>query len=102
MTKTSITTEQIQHVAELANIPTSDEMAGSLATAFDETLAVISNLQKLDVSAVEPTHQVTGLENVWREDVINEKRMFTQDQALQNAKNTEQGYFVVPQIIEQD
>lgn len=102
MAKKSISKQQVKHVAELANIPVSDQEAAKLETAFTETLGVISNLQKLDVSTVEPTHQVTGLENIWREDEIDQTRMFTQEQALANAPKQHQGYFVVPQIIDQD
>lgn len=69
--------------------------------AFSETLAVIDHLHELDVQGVEPTHQVTGLENVWREDVVREECMFTQQQALANAAQTHDGFVVVPQIIEQ-
>lgn len=102
MAKASITTQQVQHVAELATIPISEKEAAQLQEAFVETLEVISNLQELDTSTVEPTHQVTGLENVWREDTIDESRMFSQAAALANADKTHQGYFVVPQVIDQD
>ena len=92
----------VKHVADLAMIPTSPAMLAKLTAAFDETLDVISNLQGLNTDSVEPTHQVTGLENVWREDTVDESNMFTQTQALANAKKTYQGYFVVPQIIDQE
>jgi Asp-tRNA(Asn)/Glu-tRNA(Gln) amidotransferase C subunit len=39
--------------------------------------------------------------NVLREDVVEEKRMFTQEEALSNAKKTHQGFFVVDQLIDQ-
>lgn len=102
MAKPTITSQQVKHVASLATIPVSDKDVTMLQGAFEETLAVISNLQELDTTSVEPTHQVTGLENVLREDEINKKRMFTQAEAVANADKTHQGYFVVPQIIEQD
>ena len=63
---------------------------------------MVSELQSVNVEGVEPTFQVTGLENVMRDDVVDEKRMFTQEQALANAKQTHDGYFVVPQVISQD
>ncbi|MBD3250748.1 MAG: Asp-tRNA(Asn)/Glu-tRNA(Gln) amidotransferase subunit GatC [Candidatus Pacebacteria bacterium] len=94
-----------KHIANLANIPISDQEAGTLAKAFQETLKVVNKLQSLDVEGVEETHQVTGLSNVLREDEVDEKRMFTQGEALANApqKNgipqTHSGYFVVERII---
>ena len=79
-----------------------DKHADALLSAFEETLAVIDNLREVDVQKVEPTHQVTGLENITREDVVDSKRMFTQEEALANASKTHDGYFVVPRIIDQD
>ena len=92
--------QRIKHVAKLANIPITETEAEELASAFSKTLTVIDELQKLSVDDIEPTHQVTGLTNVTRDDVIEEDKMFTQEQALANAHKTHQGYFVVPRILE--
>jgi aspartyl-tRNA(Asn)/glutamyl-tRNA(Gln) amidotransferase subunit C len=92
----------VQHIATLSNLPVTDDQAKRLEQAFEETLAVVADLQTVDVTGVEPTFQVTGLENVLREDVVNEQKMFTQEQALANAKKTFDGFFVVPQVISQD
>lgn len=97
----NITPKQVQHIADLANIPITKEEKVNLASAFDDTLTVIDDLRKVDVSSVEPTHQVTGLENVFREDTINEDVMFSQKEALANGQNTYQGYFVVERIIDE-
>jgi Glu-tRNAGln amidotransferase C subunit. len=45
---------------------------------------------------------VTDLENVFREDEVDENQMLSQDKALQQAKNKHNGYFVVDQILEDD
>jgi len=88
-----------KHVAKLANIPITETEAEELASAFSETLIVVDELQKLAVDDTEPTHQVTGLTNVTRDDVIDKEKMFTQEQALANASKTYQGFFVVPRIL---
>lgn len=93
-------TDTVKHIAKLSNIPITDAEAETLQVAFDETLATVANLQDVDVTGVEPTHQVTGLENVLREDIVDDSRTFTQEEALANAKETHKGYFVVPRIIE--
>lgn len=92
----------VRHIAKLANIPITADEEKKLESSFDETLAVIEKLQAVDVSAVEPTYQVTGLENVLREDEVDHEKMFTQEEALANAKETFEGFFVVPQVIAQD
>jgi len=94
-----ISTAQILHVGTLASVTVDSSHAQSLATAFEETLAVIDNLKEVDTSKIEPTHQVTGLENVLREDEIDSKRMFTQAEAIANARDSYRGFFVVPAVL---
>ena len=89
----------ITHIAELAKIPVDKAEVTSLTQAFNETLEIINSLQALDVKGVKPSHHTTDLTNVLRPDRVNTAGMFTQDQALANAKETYQGYFVVPQVI---
>ena len=98
---TPITKQQIKHIANLANIPISTTEQENLRTAFEETLETISELTSVDISNTQPTHQVTGLENILREDSVTTQRMFTQKQALANAKQTHKGFFVVPRIIDE-
>ena len=94
-----ITTSTVRHIATLANIPVTNNEAEKLASGFEKTLDTIKDLQTIDVAGVEPTHQVTGLENVLREDIVDDSRTFTQKEALANANKTYQGFFVVPRII---
>lgn len=91
----------VAHIADLANIPVTTDEEKKLAEGFTKTLAVVDKLMEVDTLGIEPTHQVTGLENVWREDQIDNSRTFTQEEALANATNKHNGYFVVPQLIGQ-
>ena len=94
--------EQVERIAHLAQIPITDLEKTSLAEAFSTTLTVIDNLAQVAIAGVEPTHHVTGLVNITREDVVDEERMFSQTQALANAPKSYQGFFVVPRIIDRD
>ncbi len=98
----SKTTIPVHHIAQLSNLSVTPAEEKKLEGQFAETLQVVADLQKVDVKNVQPTFQVTGLENVLRDDVVNEAKMFLQTQALANAKEAHEGYFVVPQIISQD
>lgn len=89
----------VEHIAKLANIPVSEEEEKELTKGFNRTLEAVDKLFTVDVSGVEPTHQVTGLENILREDKIDEKKMLNQKEALSNTKNKHSGYFVVNRII---
>jgi aspartyl-tRNA(Asn)/glutamyl-tRNA(Gln) amidotransferase subunit C len=102
MSKSSPQIIPVQHIAKLANLPITAEEEKKLEAAFADTLKVVEDLKNVDVTNVLPTFQVTGLENVMREDVVDEEKMFSQKEALANAKQTYDGYFVVPQVISQD
>lgn len=89
----------VSHLAQLSRLPLTSEEAKKLEQQFQETLQVISKLDEQDTSHISSTFQVTGLKNITREDKIDTSRMFSQEQALQNAKKTHKGYFVVPAIL---
>ncbi|MBI5127212.1 Asp-tRNA(Asn)/Glu-tRNA(Gln) amidotransferase subunit GatC [Candidatus Roizmanbacteria bacterium] len=99
---TKISPNLVKHMSKLAKIPISEKEEGEFAKGFSKTLDVVDKLFKVDVKNVEPTHQVTGLENVLREDKVDEKKMLSQDQALSNTKKKYNGYFVVDQILAED
>ena len=101
-TNHQFTPKFVTSVAALANIPITESEATAYGSAFSETMQVVNELQTVDVSSVEPTNQVTGLENVWREDELWPEYMFTQEQALANAAHTHNGYIVVDQVITQE
>ena len=65
----------VKHVAKLANLPLSDELAKKLQKDLDATLKLVDELAELDLIGVEPTSQVTGLTNVTREDKIDRSRI---------------------------
>lgn len=102
MAQQSFSSQTVQHIAQLANIPVTPDEEKMLATAFNETIDVVAQMSQLDTSQTSPTHQVTGLENAWREDVVTPERMLTQSQALANAAHVHEGFFVVAQIIDQN
>ena len=98
----SIDSKLVKHIAQLANIPLKEQEAPALAQAFNETLEVVDELQKVDTKNIEQTHQVTGIENRFREDEVDQNQMFSQQQALANAKHTHDGYFVVNRLIDKE
>lgn len=90
----------VKHLAKLANLVIPPSRQSALATQIDTTFEYIKTLEDTNTESLPETNQVTGLTNVLREDVVDDSRTFTQAQALQNAKNTHNGYFVVPAILE--
>lgn len=87
----------VDHVAKLANIPLSKDEEKKFEEQLEETIEYVKRLNEVDSSNTKPTSQVTGLENVTREDVA--KPSLSQEQALSNAKSTHNGFFKVKGIF---
>jgi len=93
----SLSKKQVQHIGKLANLHLSKKEIKKFQKQLSETLDYIKILDELDTSKVEPTSQVTGKFNQFREDKV--EKSFTQKQALSNAKRTYRGYFVVDYVF---
>lgn len=89
----------LTHVAKLANLPLTDEEKKKFEGQLSETLDYVAQLEEIDTKNVEPTSQVTGLENVFREDIVAPS--LSQEEALKNAKSTHNGFFRVKTILEE-
>ncbi len=70
MTTTSVTQEDVLRLAQLSNLQLSDDEIAALQADLGNILGYIEQLGELDTTGVEPTYQVTDLENVWRDDVV--------------------------------
>lgn len=93
----SLDIAQVKKVGTLSSLPLTPVQEEKLAKELSETLEYVKQLESVNTKGVEPTSQVTGLENVTREDEVGES--LTQEQALQNAKQTRNGYIMVPAIL---
>jgi aspartyl-tRNA(Asn)/glutamyl-tRNA(Gln) amidotransferase subunit C len=87
----------VSHVAKLANLPLTDEEKIKFEKQLEETITYVNQLSEIDTKDVEPTSQVTGLENVLREDKAESS--FSQEEALANAKSKQNGFFKVKAIL---
>lgn len=89
----------VEAVAKLANLPLTKAEQKAVAGQLEETLVTVSKLSELDTTGVKPVAHASEVENVWREDIIDSERQFSQEEALANAQRTYQGYFVVEAVI---
>lgn len=67
-----ITKEEIKHIAELARLKLSDEEIIKLGSELGAILDYINQLNEVDTKNIEPTSQVSGLSDVWREDEVKD------------------------------
>ena len=87
----------VSHVAKLANLPLTAEETTKFEKQLAEVLTYIEKLNEVDVTGVEPTSQVTGLENVTRTDTVAPS--LPQDDALSNAASQQNNLFQVKGIL---
>jgi aspartyl-tRNA(Asn)/glutamyl-tRNA(Gln) amidotransferase subunit C len=81
-----ITREDVEHISWLASIKIEDEEKDGLV-----------ELDEVDTEGVKPTYRVVDLANIFREDAAYDS--LSQEQALENAPRTENGYFKSPRIV---
>ena len=94
----SITDDDVRHLAQLSSLQLADSEVESLRTDLDNILSYINQLNSLDTTGVEPTYQVTGLENVWRDDVV-EVGSVTPEQLLDLAAEQAEHSVKVPKVL---
>lgn len=67
---TKITASELEHLAQLSGLSLKPEEINNLSKDLSEILNYVELLSSVDTEGVEPTYQVTGLKNVWREDEV--------------------------------
>lgn len=94
----SITVKDVQHVAKLARLQLSPEEEATFTEQMNAILQYAEKLNELDTENVKPTTHVLQVSNVMREDVVKES--LSQEEALLNAPDEEDGHFKVPAVLE--
>ncbi len=93
-----ISKDTVRHVAELARLEFKEEELEKFTEQLGNILGHIEELNELDTSQVEPTFHVLDLSTPLREDVV--QPWLNSDEALENAPQREEDFFVVPKVRE--
>ncbi|MDX2237565.1 MAG: Asp-tRNA(Asn)/Glu-tRNA(Gln) amidotransferase subunit GatC [Hyphomonadaceae bacterium] len=89
----------VRKVARLARIALPEERVGPMAQELNGILAWIEQLNEVDVEGVAPmTSAVEGAALPMREDVVTDGG--DPARVLANAPKAEDGFFVVPKVVE--
>lgn len=91
---------QIQHIATLARIDIKENEIEEYSDKLSSIIGYIGQLQEVDIVNIEPTAQVTGLENIMREDIIANCDQEIQNTALKQAAEREGGQIKVRRILD--
>jgi len=96
-----ITEQQVQYVADLANLRLTPDEIVRMAHDLDGILTHMEKLGELDTTAVEPMAQVLfDAEETATLRPDREKTPLSNEDALSSAPLSGQGYFKVPKVIE--
>jgi aspartyl-tRNA(Asn)/glutamyl-tRNA(Gln) amidotransferase subunit C len=88
----------VRRIARLARIKITDDEAKGLVNELSGILNWVEQLKEVDTSAVEPMTRVVPIELKKRADAVTDGGKA--DEILKNAPMAEDGFFVVPKIVE--
>jgi len=93
-----LTKSDVENVALLARLELTEGEKERLTERLNQLLVHFEELQQLDTSGVEPTSHSIPVHNVFRNDAVLPS--LTPDEALSNAPERSDDYFVVPQVVD--
>jgi aspartyl-tRNA(Asn)/glutamyl-tRNA(Gln) amidotransferase subunit C len=96
----NLSKDEIKHVAKLARLELTDAEFDKYGGQLSKVLNYIDQLKEVDIINVEPTAQVTGLENVLRPDEVKDWNGKEIKQALDGAPKREDDFIKVKRIME--
>lgn len=91
MKKTVLTDEDILHLAKLANLKLTEMEIKNFGEQLSSVLEYVEQLNEVDTDKVDETASVTGLKNIFREDLVNSGQMI---------KSPEKKYFKAKRIMQ--
>jgi aspartyl-tRNA(Asn)/glutamyl-tRNA(Gln) amidotransferase subunit C len=89
----------VEYVARLSRLALSEAEREAFTRQLREILDYFARLQTLDLSTVPPTAHVHEGTNLFREDVP--RPSLPRDEVLAAAPEVEEGFFVVPAVLEE-
>lgn len=95
---TDVSRNDVAQLATLSSLQLSDNEMDSLQQDIAAILTYVQQLAELDTEGVEPTYQVTDLENVWRDDAVIDEQT-TREQLLALAPESTEHQIKVPKVL---
>lgn len=92
-----ITTQLVDNLSNLSKLSFNEQEKQAIKTDLEKMITFIEQLQKVNITGIEPLQHMSTATNVLREDVL--KGSVSKAEALQNAPETDGHYFTVPKVI---
>ena len=93
-----IANDDVRHLADLSSLQMSDAEIESLRADIENIINYVNQLDEHDTDSVEPTYQVTRLQNIWRSDEIDDGGVSRQ-QLLALAAEQSDNCIKVPKVL---
>ena len=87
----ALTKQEVLRIAKLARLELSKEEVEKFRIQLSQILEYVAQLQKVDTKGVELISQITGLQNVAREDVVINCPLEVKEDILKQAPKTKNG-----------
>src|SRR5205823_1230438 len=94
----SVDAATVRRIAHLARIAVAEEEVEHLKGELNAILAFVEQLSEVDVEGIEPMTSVMPMEMKKRADKVTDGGI--RDDVLKNAPATEDGFFLVPKVVE--
>lgn len=91
--------EEISHIANLARLELSEAEMEKYGQQLSGVLSYVEQLSEVDTDAAEPTAQVTGLQDVFREDIVRDWPADEVESALMGAPELEERQYKVKRVL---
>lgn len=96
---TKITTDEVQHLAQLSSLRLEKDELEGLTSDIEKILQYVDTLSDLDTDNIEPTYQLTGLSNIYREDEVIDYGVSTDQLIGLSEGGTENDQVKVPKVL---
>ena len=94
----SVDAATVRRIAHLARFAVAEDEVEHLRGELNAILAFVEQLSEVDVEGVEPMTSVTPMEMKKRPDEVTDGGI--PDDILKNAPAAQDGFFVVPKVVE--
>jgi aspartyl-tRNA(Asn)/glutamyl-tRNA(Gln) amidotransferase subunit C len=94
----SVDSKTVRRIARLARIAVDDDQAATMEKELNALLAWVEQLSEVDVEGVPPMTSVVAQKLKMRQDAVTDGGR--RDDVLKNAPLSEDGFFIVPKVVE--
>jgi len=94
-----LTKDEVQHIAQLARIGVTDEEVEKYQKELSAILDYFEQLKEVDTENVDSIGHITGMENIYREDTVQDFGNKGKKEILENAPETKDDYIQVKSVF---